>query len=240
MNTNNESPLQDKIMSAIRSGDAQMRPRWHFVLKSTLYALGAAILIPFLLYVTSLIIFFLRESGVWFAPVFGMRGWASLFHSLPWMLLGLIALFLVVLEVLARHYAFVYKRPLIMSIVGVLAVVFVGGFLVERTMIHDRMRDFAHGNRLPPPLQGIYGRPGHFLPRGDVYRGTIAELKNDGFVIVNAEDTSTTSVVITPETRLPYGSGFKVGDMVMIMGDSPHPDIIFAFGIRTVDDSVPY
>lgn len=236
----NESPIQDSVMDLIRSGKAPMRPRWHFVLISALYALGAAILFPFLLYVTSLAIFFLRENGVWFAPVFGMRGWASLFHTLPWLLLGLIMVFFIVLEILVRRYAFIYKRPLMITLIGMLGVIFLGGFLVERTAFHSRMRDFARENRLPAPLRGIYDRPSHFLPRADVYRGTVSEMTKDGFVMAVVDETSTTSVIITPGTRLPYDHQFKIGDAVMVLGDSPQPHIIFAFGIRTVDDSMPY
>lgn len=236
----NEPPLQDSIMEVIRSGKAPMRPRWHFVLISTLYALGAAIIFPFLLYVTSLVIFFMRENGVWFAPVFGMRGWASLFYTLPWLLVGFILVFIVILEILVRRYAFVYSRPILITIAGMLLVIFFGGFLVERTRVHAHMREFAREKRLPSPLQSMYDRPSHFLPRADVYRGVVSEMTKDGFVMTLIDETSTTSVVITPRTRLPYDHEFKVGDAVMVLGDSPTSTVIFAFGIRTVGDSMPY
>jgi hypothetical protein len=112
--------LKHKVMSLIEKRGVAMRPRWHFVLMSALIAAGALILVVALLYVISLALFFLRESGVWYAPSFGGRGWFVLLHSAPMLLLVLVAVFALLLEILVRKYSFAYRSSLTVSLGGIL------------------------------------------------------------------------------------------------------------------------
>ena len=81
-------------MKAIEAEKVTMRPRWHYVLLSGMAAVGVIVLFLMLLYVVSLGVFFLRESGVWFAPAFGARGWWELLQSLPLTLIFLLVVLL--------------------------------------------------------------------------------------------------------------------------------------------------
>jgi hypothetical protein len=236
----NPESLKDTIMKGIHEGKVQMRPRWHFVLISALLFVGALVVGLTLIYAVSLVLYLLHASGEWFAPSFGLRGWFSFLYALPWLLFGLLLMFVVILEVLVRRYAFVYKKPLITSVLGIIAVVVAGGFLVALTPLHSRMARFDHDGMLPPPLNGLYRQP----PVGrspDLYRGMIVSTTVGTIMAIGKEGTTT--ILIDPRTRLPYGSSFQAGDYVIVIGDYVATGTLHAFGIRGVDaldsDDVP-
>lgn len=221
------------IMKAISRGDIRMKPRWHFILLSALYVTGAIIVFLTLLYTTSLGVFFVRDSGALFAPSFGGRGWFSLLQSLPWLLISLVLLFAGILELLVRRYAFVYKKPLLMSVFGILGIIFLGGFFIA-PLHHGVMLSIRRGEQ-PSPVVMLYRGPLRIPPPPDTYHGQIIALTDGGFVMTD-EDHGTTTVSITPKTRLPYGENFTAGERVIVIGDSGATGTIRAFGIREIDE----
>lgn len=236
MNTEQKQPFAGDIMKAIRAGEIRMRPRWHFLLLSALSIIGAFIVFLTLLYVASLGIFFLRDSGVLFAPSFGLRGWFSLAHSLPWLLIGFLFVFVVILELLVRKFAFVYKKPLLTSVLGIITLILVGGFFIAQTPLHHTVMVSVRRGELPPPVGAIYGVPVRMPRPDDVYHGRILSIAHGGFIIVDEDGAGTTSVVVTPQTRLPYGEDFATGTRVMIVGDAVATGTVRAFGVREIDE----
>ena len=232
----NETSMKGGVMDAIHKGKVQMRPRWHFVLLSVLALVGTLILFLTLLYVSSLGIFFLRDSGVWFAPSFGVRGWWDLLRGIPWVLVLLVILFILVLELLVRRYAFVYKKPLFATIFGIFLLVLLGGFVLSRTSLHSELDSFAHHGMLPPPMDFLYGQAMRMPPPGELYRGTIISMNSNGFTISDYNRGGTMNIVVTPHTRLPYGGDFSVGESVVVVGDAAASGTIQAFGVRDIDD----
>ncbi|MDB5237967.1 MAG: hypothetical protein JWM46_237 [Candidatus Kaiserbacteria bacterium] len=228
----NQESLKDIIMKGIHDGKVQMRPRWHFMLLSALMLVGALVVCLTLIYAVSLVVYLLHSSGAWFAPSFGLRGWFAFLYSLPWLLLLLLLVFVVILEILVRRYTFVYKKPLLTSVLGIVAVIVAGGFLVTLTPLHKSMAHFDHDGMLPPPLNGLYRQPPHFQT-SDLYRGMIVAIAPDHIVVSNGE--STTTVFIDTHTRLPYGNEFTAGNLVIVIGDFVSTDTIRAFGIRSVE-----
>lgn len=225
--------LKDAVLDAIKKEGVKMRPRWHFVLLTLLAASGALILLLTLIYVVSFIVFMLHDGGTWFAPSFGMRGWFDLLRSIPIYLLVLLAIFTIVLDTLVRRYSFVYKRPLLASLAGTVLIVFISGFLVAQTSFHNSLAFQARHGHLPPPLGVWYGHHDH--PHSeDMYRGTIVSTSTSGFVI-KLGDESTTSVILTPHTRLPFGADFALGDTLVVMGDEMGTGTVRAFGIMEID-----
>lgn len=227
--------IRDQVMKAIQAESVTMRPRWHYVLLSGMAAVGVVVLFLMLLYVVSLGVFFLRESGVWFAPAFGARGWWELLHSLPLTLVFLLIVFTILLEMVARRYAFVYRRPFLVSAAVILVVVLLGGILVERTMIHRGLQRAAHDHMLPPPMEGIYGHPSHFARPPGLFRGILSATTSDGFEAIDIDGDGTTTIIVTPRTQLPDGYDFSVGDDIMVIGDVTSTDTIRAFGIHIVE-----
>jgi hypothetical protein len=224
-------------MDAIHGGKVRMRPRWHFILLSALGVTGALILLLALVYAVSLGVLFLRASGAWFLPSFGGRGWFDFFRSLPWLLILLLGLFVVVLEVLVRRFEFVYKKPLLISVVGIVLVIFGGGFVLSLTPLHRELAFFDRHGMLPPPFTGLYRAPFRMHP-DDVYNGTIVAHTATGFVMTDRGE-STTSVIITSVTRLPFGEDFAPGDTVVVIGDRSATDTINAYGIRELVPEAP-
>jgi hypothetical protein len=229
------SSVRSGVMDAIQKGRIQMRPRWHFVLLSILALVGVLILFLTLLYVSSLALFFLRDSGVWVAPSFGMRGWWTVVRGVPWFLVFLVAIFILVLELLVRRYAFVYQKPLLASVVGILILIVVGGFAIAQTPMHRQLALSARHGDLPPPLQFWYGDMFRAPQPDELYRGVIISIGDHQFVIVDP-GTGTTTVILTPRTRLPYGEDFSVGASVVVIGDVVATDTIQAFGVAEVDN----
>ncbi len=236
MNEHNTQTLRAEVMDAIHKGHVRMKPRWHFVLLSLLVALGSIIAILALIYVASLSVFLLRDSGVWFAPSFGLRGWFALFHALPYALLLLIILFVLILELLVRRYTFVYRKPLLVSVGGIIALIIVGGFAIAQTPFHRAMASFAHDNRLPPPFNALYGPSMRIARPPDVYRGVIVATTSQGFTLSDPDGDVQSKVVITPRTRLPYGEDFSLGMTVLVVGDVVGTDTIQAFGVREIEE----
>ena len=237
MNThNNEHSLRTDVMEAIRKGRVQMRPRWQFLLVSTLTVVGAFIVFLTLLYVASLAVFFLRDSGVWFAPAFGPRGWWVLLRRIPWLLVLFIAAFVVVLEVLVRRYSFVYRKPLLASVLVILALIFLGGFVIEQTPLHPGLALSAGRGQLPPPFMMMYHGPLRMPRPADSFHGEILSLTKDGFVIFDEDDAGTTTVLVTPRTRFPYGADFSPGQRVIVVGDIVATGTVQAFGISEIEE----
>lgn len=231
----NHTSMRDTVMKAIQEEAVTMRPRWHYILLSGMAATGVVVLFLMLLYVVSLGVFFLRESGVWFAPTFGARGWWELLNSLPMTLIVLLIVFTVLLEMVARRYSFVYRRPFLVSIVSILVVVMLGGILVEGTTIHHNLQIADRQHMLPPPMDGIYGHPSHFYRPPGLFRGTLLATTSNGFDALDIDGDGTTSIIMTPKTQLPDGDDFSIGDDVMVIGDMSGTDTIRAFGIHIVE-----
>lgn len=214
-------------MERIRNGKVRMVPRWRFVLSSVLALLGALILFCTLLYIASFGIFMLRESGALFVPFFGMRGVFVFLGALPLILIALLILFVLVFEVMVRRYALIYRRPLLVSVIAILAIVILGGIALERTRIHGDLYRQARAQGLPSPIEDIYRGAPRQVP--EVARGQIVRMVPSGFVLKDM-DSSTSTILIDKRTRLPFGSDFTVGEEVVVFGDETD-GTIRAFGI---------
>jgi len=212
-----------------------MRPRWHFILLSALTAVGACIVLLTLIYTASLAVFLMRDSGAWVALSFGGRGWFSFLHALPWLLIIFSIVFIGLLEVLVRRYAFVYRSPLLLSIAGILILITSGGLLIAGTPFHRQMKLYAEHHQLPSPLSFVYGIPFR-IPAPDVYEGNIIARTPDGFVIDDENGSGTTTIRITGKTRLPYGQDFSLGTHVVILGDAVSSSTVVAFGVQEDDE----
>ncbi|MBI2888653.1 MAG: hypothetical protein HYY10_01890 [Candidatus Liptonbacteria bacterium] len=222
--------LKEKILGVIREGHAKMRPRWHFVFERALIGAGVALLLLALLYLASFMVFSLRQSGAWFAPQFGSRGWLTFLRSLPWVLIFFSVGFIVALEVLVRKYEFAYRKPLLYSLVGVALIVALGGLIAAPW--HRSVLGAAQHGSLPLFADRFYrhfGTP-HFR---DIHRGRMRQMMPNGFMFENADGT-TSSVMFPPRKRPPMGR-FREGDSVFIFGEGTR-NSIDAYGIERIEE----
>lgn len=241
-NGQNGENIRDRIMSAAKSGELKMRPKWHFVLRAALWSAGIAIAVLAALYFASLFLFISRETGIWMAPVFGWRGIFVFLASVPWMIILLVLVFVLTLEILVRRYGFAYRLPLLYSALAVLLAVFAGAMLVAQTPLHENLSHCPRGDRLlntahfvpegPPCGTGIYRDLG---PRRfhDFYYGTVKNFVGRDLIIVTRQREDLT-VRINSKTRLPFGAQFETGDELAIVGDRRGGQID-AFGIVKIN-----
>jgi hypothetical protein len=229
MNDNNHSKsIKDNVLKAIEAGKVTMRPRWHFVLKALLLLVGTILASMTLIFLISFIIFILHETGIWFIPGFGFHGIGLFFGSLPWLMLLLALVFIVMLEVLVRRYAFAYRKPLLYSTFGVIGLVILGGVIVSATPFHRGLFNSARNNNLPV-AGGFYRQYG--MRRNDhVIVGNITEIKNTGYSLIERRGQAV-EVIISDDTYFPDGKDFMVGDSIVVLGDR-NGDKINAGGIK--------
>lgn len=228
MTEEHKPTMQTKILDEIKSGHIAMRPKWHFALKMALVAVGTAMALALVWYMVSFTIFILHDSGAWFGPTFGPRGWLALLSALPGVLIFLAIIFVIVLEILVHHFAFSYRRPVVYSLGSIVLLVVVGSAAVAKGRIHERLTSYAERHHMPmaaPLARAFRGRPSaHMFP------GTIATTTQDGFILTTRRGDAL-YISITSGTRLPQGFLFTVGDKVTVFGDRMASSVT-AFGIR--------
>ena len=232
MSEQNKKTIQERVLGVVKSGEVRMRPKWHFVLRTILFATGGILLVLVILYLISFIIFALRQTGVGFIPIFGFHGVLEFFRALPWLLIFLSLFFIVVLEILVRRYSFAYRRPLLYSALGIILITIIGGFLVAGTPLHRNLFLSAERRRLPL-AGGLYHQFGAQQFR-NIQRGTVTAVTSSSFMMQN-QRSDVVNVVLTPQTRLPFGDGFEVGDTVVVFGDN-NSSTITALGVRKVGE----
>ena len=226
--------IKGRVFEKINSGSAQKRPRSYFIAHATLLVVGMVLLLLTLLYLTSFIFFVMRQTGVWFVPAFGAPGFRTLILASPWLLILVAVIFVVLLEYLVKKYSFAYRRPLLYSVIGILVFVLIGGFVVARSPLHHAIYRHVRENRLPiaGPLYKEFG----MKRLHDVHPGKITALTDSGFTI-ETPGGEPLAVVVSAQTRFPFGSDLQVNDIVVVFGNRDNTTIQ-AFGVRRIDESI--
>ena len=227
--------IHQRVLDAITHGKVQMKPRWQFVLAGVLIAALAILIFLLLIYFISLGVFLLRQSGAWFAPSFGIRGWIDLFAAIPLGVMFFIVSAATALEYLARRYSIAYRMSLLVSLAMVVGGVGIAGILLAQTSLHRALEDAARQGKLP--MAGMLWHGGERPPHSsDVYRGRIVSTRSGNTVVLLLDSNEgAITVNITPRTRLPYGADFEVGDTLVVVGDEIGTSTVQAFGIQEID-----
>ena len=184
------------------------------------------------IFLISFISFHLRVSGIWYLPAFGFRGFGVYLKLLPWFLIFISLVLILVLEILAKRFSFVWRRPIFYSLVAIILIAFIGGFIIEKTTLHPKLLLQAREGKLPlaGPVYRNFGMP-HLQ---DVHRGVVEEVTENGFKIRTLEGQLLTVVLIS-DTQFPFGEEIEKGDSIVVMGER-EDDTIRAFGIREIED----
>lgn len=231
-NLSNQRSLREKIIEKIGSGQVKMRPKFHFILKTLIMACGIFLAVLLILFLVSFIGFHLRASGIWYLPTFGLRGFAVYLRLLPWFLIILSIILILLLEILTRKFSFVWRRPILYSLIVIILIAIVGGFIIERTSFHPDLFLRAREGRLPlmGPMYRQFGMPD---PR-NVYRGVVEEITEDGFKIRTFDDQLLT-VIFIQEAHFPFEKEINQEDSVVVMGERQN-GTVRAFDVRKIDD----
>ncbi len=226
---NNSIP--EKVLKAIDSGKVKMRPRWHFVFRTALWAMGVILAALTLLYLVSFVIFALHQSGSWFVPGFGLRGLPIFLSSIPWLLVAVALIFIILLEVLVKRYSFAYARPLLYSVIAVILFVMLGGLVVAKTPLHRGLFRQALENHLPL-AGGLYRGYGMMRPR-NIALGIVTEIPDAGRFLIQNRVGEIIEVMVTAETYFPFGKDIAVGDTIVAFGQQQNGRIK-AWGVRKI------
>lgn len=236
MSDEHEKNITSEVQEKIQSGKLKMKPKAFFVLQSTLYIIGAILVLGFTLYLASFIFFILRANGIMDLPRFGFRGYGVILTSLPWLLIILSIILVIILELLGKHFSFVYRWPLMYSLLGVVVVVLTFGVLVGQSRVHYSVLSRAENRSLPfaGPMYRHYG----MMHLKDAHIGTVVHLATSTIQLQDRAGESYT-VIIGPTVRYPLGNGIMEEDIIMVIGGTDG-DTIQAVGIRKIEgDFIP-
>lgn len=236
MSENNQpNSIRDNILKSIEAGRVTMKPKWHFVLRTSLLVIGIVLAVLALLYLISFIIFILHQTGSWFVPAFGMRGLTEFLLSFPWLMFVLAGLFILVLEILVRRYSFGYRKPLLYTILGIVVLVGAGGFIVAQTSFHRGLFDQARLEHLPfgGSLYREYGTP----HRDNVVIGSITAIQADGYILQDRRD-EIFQIITSDDTEYANDDDIQVGDSIVVFGNRDS-NSIQALNIREIYGTEP-
>lgn len=138
--------IKDKILSYINHGEVKMKPKSYFVLRSILQGLSILIVFIAILYLASFVSLIMKEKDVLSFKPHELR---SFLLGIPWMIVFLSLILLIVLEVLTRKFAFVYKKPIAYSLFATIVLVLVIGLILNKIDREFRFARFGEDPRAP-------------------------------------------------------------------------------------------
>ena len=149
--------------------------------------------------------------------------------SLPWTLVITAILFILVLEILVRHFSFAARRPIVYTLLGIVLLMGIGGAFAAP--FHREFFRAAYEDKLPV-MGGFYRGYGAPPPR-NTFVGVISETFKNGFFIEDRNNVKV-KVTISPKTRFPFGTELSEGDAVVVLGDFSS-GTVQALGIREIN-----
>lgn len=228
MNTINN--IQNIILQKIHSGAIHQKPKWHFVLATLTAVCGLAALSLILLYLVSFIALFLREHLLFEALSFGPGTVFVIMHRLPYILIILVIVVFLLLHLLARHFAFAYMKPVMVTLGGGLLVTLV---LFGAILIADKNSRIARfGEDRHVPGFGIFHDQFRDAIPPQVLHGTIVQADEGGYSL-QAEREEELYIHVTAETQKDQ-SVYSIGDRIFILLER-HSNGFYALGIRKDD-----
>lgn len=231
MRDDNKNLLPERILQVINRGKVVMKPRWHFILQTVLAISAILIIVLALLFLSSFIIFLLRQNGLLYITSFGPRAIREIFIFFPWLFFIAVIVFIFVLEILVRRYAFAYRQPLLYTILSIVVLVIAGSYIVDKTSLHHEL--YRGSQQYGYPIAGPLYKKVMIHHSPNVTPGVIMVLRNDGFTM-RSYIQENINVIVLPETKLPYGAAFSSGDFVVVFGPL-HNGTIQALGIRPLE-----
>ncbi len=220
--------LKDNLLAHIQTGKINMKPKWHFMVRSI--SLGSGLLLTGLLslYFMSLVFFVLRESGIWWTSGFGIQGLLFFITTSPWLLITITLIFLSTVYILIRHFGHNYRHHAIYSLIALVLLAILGTSLMHYFAIHDSVRTWSKDNQLG--LMSSYYQDDSLSRTRDITPGKIIEIAKNNLVIKNREGTYT--IFHNDKTRWYKDLKPTIGTHVMIFGHPTSSSTIEAKGIR--------
>lgn len=234
MNNQEQKSIKDAVLDKIKDKEVKMRPRTYFVLRTVLAIFGTIVAALFILYLVSFIMFATRTSGVWFLPKFGFPALGIFFRSLPWILIIMALVLIVVLELFVKHFAFVWRRPVLYSVLGIIILTILGSFIIFRTNLHSDIFWKARQGDMPLPGTRQFYR-GFGAPKlSDVHYGIVSGISDTGFTL-ETQRNEVLNIFVASTTRVLSAKEIEKGDRVLILGNRTN-GTVQALDVRIIKD----
>lgn len=208
--------IEDKVFDKIKKDNIKMKPKSYFALRGLLFGLGLSFTIIASFFFIGLIIYILKSNELLSLPRFGLRGIFMLMGSFPWLLTTIALLFIVISEIFARRYKFVYQKPLIYSIIIITITVLIGGGIFIKLPIQNKI----FGNRTVCSL--------YYKKNLNLHIGKVLETEQAGLIV----KLKTNKIVV--DIKNVKDKAVKKGDWIMIIGKK-HNGIIKAERFKKIN-----
>ena len=158
---------------------------------------------------------------------FGDHGLLTFIRLFPWTLFFLDTILILFAGWLARSFRFGYKIPVLYLTIGVIAVMTLGGVIIDQgTPLHYILLKNAENHNLPM-FENMYRKVRRPPPyREGIYRGVITSVNDNIFTVEieseTDETTATFNVILPPSQKTP---SIKVGDNIFIAGEMENGNI---------------
>ena len=219
--------FKNNLIHKIKAGDIDMKPKWHFMLRSVLIVSSVGLMFLMAVYLLSFILFFLAQSGVGFSLLYGFRGLSIFVISSPWLLLLTAGVFVVALSLLVRQFSWSYSRPGVYTVLMVVVLMLISSLVFDTVQIHERTKR-AMQDRPLPVLSSLYQSID--ARRDNVTLGVVVSVTEHGLQLETLAGGEV-AVQLLDTTRLRPGLQFTVGDSVFVYGPEQN-GVIQAIGIR--------
>lgn len=136
-----KNTIEKTVMEKIMSGKIVMKPRWYFILGSTLTLLGLVGVSVGAIFLINLLFFLLRKRG------FGILKLQLMIYSFPWWIL-LLAIILIATGIwFLKKYEFSYKKNFLLIVIAFVVSIFLAAFLIDSMGINETWSRHGFGKR---------------------------------------------------------------------------------------------
>jgi len=215
MEKENKNSIAKKVISKIEGEDVKMKSRFYFLTQFSLWVVLIASLLFIALYIGSLIIFILRKNNIHLFRGMGMGVVRSIISSFPWFVIVLLLALVFLTGIAIKKSKISYKKPLIYSFIVILFFTVIGGFLVDRSSVHDRLWKRAQRNEIHF-IDGMYRRMGN-IDIDNAYFGNLKELE-EGWSIIT-EDNREYILDMTNARKKRIFLRSRDGDRILVIGE---------------------
>lgn len=204
--------IKSTILEFVEKNNITMIPRWKIILYSLLGIGGLFFTFLALVFMVSLIVFVLSKYGFIYMPLFGMGALTESLQALPLLLFICTLALICLVEILARRYAFSFRKPVLITLLGVTLIATFIGFLVALSPLHTEVRSYARDHKIGFVLRQ-YDRPG---PRdATMLRGVVIATTSGAVTIQLFNDATTTVYASTTREQIMLPA---LGDDVIVFG----------------------
>jgi hypothetical protein len=227
---NQYNTTEKEVLDKIKSGEIKMTSRWYFGMQTVLLCIGGLVLFFFIVYLLSFIIFSLRATGLLFLPKFGFTGLRLLVGPFPWLLVLLIAALIIILELFAHQFYFIYHQPVTYSLFGIIAIVIITALVIGNTPFHAILFRSAQDRQLPI-VGGFYRMYGAPMIH-DVHHGIVSGINDQG-LLIETPNSEELTILIAPDQIV--DNHIQEGDTIVVIGERIE-NIVRAWAIRKISE----